>query len=81
MRTHFECDGVGPSKMKSWCQPGGDTPEFGGAVMVHVAPEHEKAGNIVLAPMAFPWVLEVATNKRELGHGSSLAGAESTNQQ
>jgi len=35
-------------------------PAFGGAVIVHMVPEHEKAGKIVRAPMVFPWVLDVA---------------------
>jgi hypothetical protein len=58
--------------MKSWCHPGGETPELGGAVMVQVAVEATQvtAGKIVLAPMVLPWVLETAksrvnTEKRE----------------
>lgn len=43
------------------CQPGGETPELGGATMVQVEPLQVKAGKIVRAPMMFPWVLEVAT--------------------
>lgn len=60
IRTHWEWEGVGPSRMKSWCQPGGDTFTFGGAVIVQVVPEHENAGNIVRLPIVFPWVLETA---------------------
>ena len=64
MRTHFATDGVGPSKMNNMCHPGGETPALGGAVMVQVAPLHEKAGKIVRAPKVFPWVLEVAIGER-----------------
>jgi hypothetical protein len=60
MRTHFETDGVGPSRMKSWCQPGGQTNALGGAVIVHVWPEQEKAGKMVLPPIVLPCVLDVA---------------------
>lgn len=60
MRTHCEWDGVGPSRMKSRCQPGGDTPALGGAVIVQVVPSQVKAGKIVLAPIVFPCVLDVA---------------------
>jgi len=49
--------------MKSWCQAGGMTLLLGGAVMVQVFPEHEKAGNIILLPIVFPWVLEVAATR------------------
>jgi hypothetical protein len=64
MRTQAEWEGVGPSRMKSWCHPGGETNAFGGAVMVHVVPEQLKAGNMVRAPIAFPWVEETAVRKR-----------------
>ena len=67
MRTQLECDGVGPSRMKSWCQPGGETYALGGAVMVHVVPEHEKAGNMVLPPIVLPWVLDVAARRAVSG--------------
>ena len=60
IRTHWECDGVGPSRIQSWCHAGGETPELGGAVIVHEVPEQVKAGNIVRAPKEFPWVLEEA---------------------
>ena len=60
MRIQCENDGVGPSKMNSWCHPGGATFAFGGAVTVQVLPEHENAGNIVRAPIALPCVLDVA---------------------
>jgi hypothetical protein len=60
IRTQVEWEGVGPSKMNSWCQPGGETPAFGGVVIVHMVPEHEKAGKIVRDPIVFPWVLDVA---------------------
>jgi len=46
--------------MNNWCQPGGQTCAFGGAVMVHVVPEQDNAGKIVLCPMLFPCVLESA---------------------
>lgn len=46
--------------MKSWCHPGGLMFALGGAVIVHVFPAQENAGNIVRAPIAFPWVLETA---------------------
>lgn len=61
MRTHFAKEGVGPSRTNNMCQPGGETPELGGATMVQVEPLQVKAGKIVRAPMMFPWVLEVAT--------------------
>ena len=60
MRTHCDTDGVGPLRMKSWYQPGGQTPLFGGAVIVHFVPEQENAGNSVLAPIALPCVLDGA---------------------
>jgi hypothetical protein len=60
MRTHCATDGVGPSKMKSMNQPGGETPAFGGAVIVQVVPLQENAGKIVRAPIALPCVLETA---------------------
>lgn len=60
MWTHCDTDGVGPSKMKSWYQPGGQTPLFGGATIVHVFPTHENSGNSVLAPIALPCVLDGA---------------------
>jgi hypothetical protein len=65
IRIHCECEGVGPSRMKSWCHPGGETPALGGAVMVQVAVEATQvtAGNMVLAPMVLPWVLETAESK------------------
>ena len=44
MRTHLECDGVGPSRMNSWYQLGGDTKALGGAVIVHVLPAQLNAG-------------------------------------
>jgi len=46
--------------MKSWCQPGGETPALGGAMMVQVVPTQVNAGKIVLAPIVFPCVLDVA---------------------
>jgi len=49
-------DGVGPSSKNNWNQPGGQTCEFGGAVIVHVLPEHENAGKIVRWPMLLPCV-------------------------
>lgn len=62
MRTHTEWDGVGPSRMKSWCHPGGEIPAFGGAVIVHDVPLHVNAGKSVRAPIAFPCVLDVAVD-------------------
>jgi hypothetical protein len=75
MRTQAECDGVGPSKMKSWCHPGGLTYAFGGAVMVQVFPEHENAGKRILPPlMTFPCVLDEAIfHSQKLIHPQSLA--------
>lgn len=63
MRTHVECDGVGPSKMNSWCHPGGDTNAFGGAVIVQVLPAHLNAGKSVRLPIVFPCVDDVAKHK------------------
>ena len=60
MRTQWECEGVGPSRMKSWCHEGGDTKEFGGAVIVQVLPLQLKEGKIVCPPIMFPCVLDVA---------------------
>lgn len=60
MRTQVDMEGVGPSRRKSWNQPGGQTLSFGGAVTVHVLPAHEIAGKIVRWPMLFPCVLETA---------------------
>ena len=54
MRTQLECDGVGPSRMNTWNQPGGHTDALGGATTVHVLPLHEKAGKSVRIPMALP---------------------------
>jgi len=42
------------------CQPGGETPALGGAVIVQVVPVQENAGKMVLEPMVLPCVLEVA---------------------
>ena len=47
MRTHTDMEGVGPSRIKSWNQPGGQILLSGGAVIVHVLPEQEKAGKMV----------------------------------
>src|SRR6266702_120823 len=60
------CEGVGPSRMYSWCHPGGDTLAFGGAVTVQVLPEHEKAGKMVRPPMVLPCVLDVAATSETL---------------
>lgn len=62
MRTQCENDGVGPSRMNSWCQPGGQTNESGGAVIVHVFPWQVNSGKIVLPPMALPCVEDVAVD-------------------
>ena len=59
MRTHFENDGVGPSRMNSWCHAGGDTNAFGGAVMVHVFPLHVNSGKMVRPPIMLPCVEDV----------------------
>jgi len=40
--------------------PGGETPEFGGAVIIHANPVQVKAGKIVRLPIVLPCVLEVA---------------------
>jgi hypothetical protein len=42
MRTNTLCDGVGPSRINSWCHPGGEICAFGGAVTVQAVPLHEK---------------------------------------
>ena len=60
MRTQWEKEGVGPSRMNSWCHAGGEMKELGGAVMVQVLPLQLKSGNIVLPPIMFPCVLDVA---------------------
>lgn len=60
MRTHTECEGVGPSSTKSWNQPGGQIPTLGGAVTVHVLPEQEMSGKRVRPPMIAPCVEDVA---------------------
>ena len=60
MRTQAECDGVGPSRIQSWCHPGGETNALGGAVIVQVFPLQENSGKRVRASMALPWVEEVA---------------------
>lgn len=52
--THFAWDGVGPSRTKSMNHPGGQTPEFGGEVIVQVFPVQITAGNIVRLPIVFP---------------------------
>lgn len=62
MRTQCECDGVGPSRTQSWCQPGGEMNEFGGAVIVQVVPEQENSGKRTRAPMLLPCVLDVAAH-------------------
>lgn len=51
---------MGPSRINSWYQYGGETPELGGAVIVQVVPAQVNAGKIVRAPIAFPWVLDDA---------------------
>jgi hypothetical protein len=71
MRTHAECEGVGPSRMKSWCQFGGETWEFGGAVMVHTLPLHENAGKMVRLFMTLPCVLGVAVHRMSV-HGARM---------
>jgi hypothetical protein len=61
MRIHCPTDGVpAESRTKSINQPAGQTPTFGGAVIVQVVPEHEAAGKSVRPPMMAPCVLEVA---------------------
>lgn len=63
--------------MKSWNHPGGETPELGGAVIVHVFPVQENAGKIVLAPIVLPCVLEVAEipfmNRRKLKNNKTCS--------
>jgi len=61
--THAECDGVGPSRMKSWCQPGGQTPPFGGAIIVHAFALQLNEGKIVRLPKVLPCVLEEALTR------------------
>ena len=64
IRTHAECDGVGPSRMNSWCQLGGETFAFGGAVMVHVVPAQVNAGKRIRPPlMTLPCVLDDAASE------------------
>ena len=60
MRTQAECEGVGPSRTKSWYQAGGDTWELGGATTVQVVPAQENSGKSVRASMALPCVEDVA---------------------
>jgi hypothetical protein len=60
MRTHCECDGVGPSSTKTWYHDGGHVWASGGAVIVQVFPVQVNAGKNVRAPKLFPWVLDVA---------------------
>ena len=61
MRTHAECDGVGPSSTNSWYQLGGLTFALGGAVIVHVVPEQENAGKMMRPPpMTLPCVFDEA---------------------
>lgn len=54
MRTYFAVEGVGPSRIKSWNHPGGQTLLLGGAVMVQMLPEHETAGKMVRWPILLP---------------------------
>jgi len=49
--------------MKSICQPGGETPALGGAVIVQVVPAQVNAGKMVLEPIVFPCVLDVAPRR------------------
>ena len=60
MRTYVDLLGVGPSSTNTWNQPGGQTCAFGGAVIVHVLPAHDTAGNKMRWPMLLPWVLASA---------------------
>jgi len=57
-------DGVGPSKIKSICHPGGEMPAFGGAVIAQELPAHVNAGKMVLPPIVLPCVLDVAATER-----------------
>jgi hypothetical protein len=60
-------EGVGPSKINNMNQPGGETWEFGGAVIEQAfSQSHEKAGKNVLAPNEFPWVLETTPRRDTL---------------
>jgi hypothetical protein len=61
--TYVDTEGVGLSSRKSWNQPGGQICEFGGAVIVHVFPEQENAGNRILCPILLPWVDVSAPSK------------------
>ena len=60
MRTQLECDGVGPSRMKTWYHAGGETKALGGATTVQVLPLQENSGKSVRASMALPCVEDVA---------------------
>ena len=62
------------------CQPGGETPALGGAVIVHVVPAQVKAGKMVLAPIVLPWVLDVAVNKIMLSNGKTQEQGTKTHQ-
>ena len=54
MRTNTPTDGVGPFRINIINQPGGLVFASGGAVTVQAFPLHEKAGKIVLWPIALP---------------------------
>ena len=54
-------------------------------MIVHMVPEHEKAGKIVRDPIVFPWVLDVAVEtwrkqKQEQidGHANHQEGIRAT---
>lgn len=60
MRTHCENEGVGPSRTKSWNQPGGAIYELGGAVIVQWLPAQVNAGKSVRCPKLLPCELTTA---------------------
>lgn len=61
IRIHVAFDGILLlSRTNIWNQDGGQILEFGGAVTVHVSPEHENAGKIVRWFMLLPCVEDTA---------------------
>jgi len=60
MRTQTERDGTPPVRTNNWCHAGGETNEFGGAVIWHVVPEQVNAGKRVRWPNELPCVEDSA---------------------
>jgi len=58
IRTHFACEGVGPSRTNILYQPTGAMYGPFGALTVHDRPEHDTLGNKMRAPIELPWVLD-----------------------